>query len=136
MSSWPEDQWRAPWRRVQLGEDSPEIELAPGVTARIAMTRQALVAMVTMAPGTKQPGRNHHGDTFVNVLAGDLQISADVSPEPEAVPAEGVLIIPAGRSYLLTAGPGGCTRMDVYVPPDMSLAEEAFHQEHSNHGFE
>lgn len=100
------------------------------------MSRQALVAKVQMAPGAAQLERRHRGDTFVVVLAGEVRVSTGNGGATESVAADGVAIIPPDRPYSLVAGPDGCTRLDVTVPPDMALAEEAFHEEHANHGFE
>lgn len=71
---------------------------------------------------------------MIVVTAGELRMT--VEDRTTTLVVDEAAMIPANQPYSLTAGAEGCTRMDVLVPPDMALAEEAFHQEHVHHGFE
>jgi len=117
-----------------LDSDSPDLEIGDGVHARIVMTSAVMVSKVTMAARANQQERSHHGETLVLVLTGSAHIT--IGGEAKMLNADEVAIVPPGERYSLAAGDAGCTRLDVFTPPDMTLAEEAFHQEHANHGFE
>jgi quercetin dioxygenase-like cupin family protein len=125
---------RSRLRHVRLDHDSPDLELANGVHARIAMTNQVMISKVVMTAGSSQDERSHRGETVIVVLSG--QLSVLTGGERTTLAVDDIAIVPAGERYALIADDKGCTRLDVFTPPDMTLAEEAFHQEHANHGFE
>jgi quercetin dioxygenase-like cupin family protein len=125
---------RSRWRHLRFAVDSPDLEIAAGVHAHLVMTSQVMITQVAMAPWSKQDDRSHTGETVIVVNDGALTLSIDGAES--TVSAGEVAIIPASETYALAAGAAGCTRLDVLSPPDMRLAEEAFHQEHSAHGFE
>lgn len=87
-----------------------------------------------MLAGASQHECSHHGETLLLVVTGSVHITIDGAAK--TLSADEVAVVPAGERYSLAAGDAGCTRLDVFTPPDMTLAEEAFHQEHANHGFE
>jgi quercetin dioxygenase-like cupin family protein len=98
------------------------------------MGASVMIADVRMAAGATQPDRRHSGETIITVLAGAASIRQG---ELRTDLVEGdVVVVPGDVTYSVVAGPAGCARWDVYSPPDVALAEEAFHQEHATHGFE
>lgn len=119
---------------LRLHHDSPALQLSDGVHAWIAMTRQTMISKVVMMAGSSQDECSHQGETVIFVVGGWLAIS--IGGEQSTVAGDEIAIIPADERYSLIAGSDGCTRIDVFTPPNFSLAEEAFHQEHANHGFE
>jgi quercetin dioxygenase-like cupin family protein len=125
---------RLGWRHVRLDHDSPDLELADGVRGRLAMTNQVMVAKVVMTAGSGQDEHSNRGETVIVVVTGALSLS--IAGESVTVTANELAIIPPDAPYSLGAGKNGCTRLDVFSPPDFNLAAEAFHQEHANHGFE
>lgn len=127
--------WQSRWRHVRLAVDSPDVEISPGVHARIAaMTGQIMVVHIRMSAGAAQEDSIHEGETVISILDGGATIG--IGDEEVKLAANEVAVIPAGERYSLVAGDAGCLRIDVFSPPNSELAEAAFHEEHANHGFE
>lgn len=127
--------WHSRWSHLRLADDTPDLELAPGVHARIAaVTGQIMVVQVRMEPGAKQHSAAHEGESVLSVLSGSAAIT--VGDDATTLRPDEVAVIFAGGQYFLVAGAEGCLRIDVFSPPHAELAEAAFHEEHANHGFE
>lgn len=127
--------WHSRWRHLRLAEETPDLELAPGVHARIAaVTGQVMVVQVRMEPDAEQHLAAHEGESVLSVLTGHAVVT--VSDDGTILGPDEVAVIPPGEQYSLVAGTQGCLRIDVFSPPNAELAEAALHEEHASHGFD
>ncbi|MDB5415354.1 MAG: oxdC [Rubritepida sp.] len=90
-------------------------ELAPGVTTRIFPGEQAMLSVVTIAPGAAGTMHSHPEEQWGMLLEGTaVRIQGG---EEIAVVKGDFWRTPGGIEHTMRAGPEGCKVLDVFAPP-------------------
>jgi len=108
----------------------PEIELAPGVKARMYWGKGNLVAWLTLAPGAEMPKETLPAERLLVVMKGAIEQRLDGTyaamravprEEPDGThgrtPINEFLLLEKGAESGLRAGAGGAEIIEVYWPP-------------------
>src|SRR5437764_1506462 len=122
--------WR--WRRLRMNErsknmqsvgeqvvvvaDQPEIELAPGVRARLVSGAGGMLSFVRIDAGGVVPEHEHPHEQLGTVLEGRmfLQIGAETHL---LGPGQAYVIPSHARHSAWTAPESACLALDVFTPP-------------------
>jgi gluconolactonase len=96
------------------GATLPTVTIAPGVTARLAWGRGALLERVEMQPGAVYPEQALGEELILIVQAGSGIVSFD--GKTAELTKDHVLYLQPGAKRSIKAGPGGWTAFEVYSP--------------------
>ena len=102
---------------VPLRQQRP-ITLAEGVVGRLVTTARQQVSWVILQPGATAPVHTHDEEQIGLVLAGEIDFTLGV--ERRLLRATDAYVAPSGIPHGGTAGPMGCTLLDVFNPPRIS----------------
>jgi quercetin dioxygenase-like cupin family protein len=90
-------------------------ELAPGLTTRIYSGDQAMLSIVTVAPGASGTLHHHPEEQWGVLLEGTaIRVQGD---EKIAVKKGDFWRTPANVPHNIVAGPAGCKVLDIFSPP-------------------
>jgi quercetin dioxygenase-like cupin family protein len=90
-------------------------ELAPGVATRIFPGEQAMLSVVTIAPGAAGTLHSHPEEQWGVLLEGS---AIRIQDGQEIAVAKGDFWrTPGGVPHTMRAGPEGCTVLDIFAPP-------------------
>jgi len=90
-------------------------ELAPGVTTRIFPGEQAMLSVVSIAPGAEGTVHSHPEEQWGVLLEGSaVRIQGG---EEIQVKKGDFWRTPGGVPHTMRAGPEGCQVLDVFAPP-------------------
>ncbi len=116
----------------------PEIELAPGVKARIVCGSGSMLAAVTLAPNAEIPEETLPAERIMMVTKGSVEQLAEGGRIPMiAIPAErmtpisghreqnDLMLLESGAKNALKAGPEGAEIVEVYAPPRLDYLKKA-----------
>jgi len=94
-------------------DDLNELELAPGITARVVTADCVTVAHVSIAAGSLLPEHSHHHEQVVNVIDGELELTVEGTPH-SLTPGKVMVLAPnvphSGRAV------SDCKVVDVFHP--------------------
>ena len=90
-------------------------ELGPGLTTRIFAGEQAMLSVVTIAPGA-QGTMHHHPEEQWGVLLEGSAVRFQ-GGEQIAVKKGDFWRTPGGIPHTMRAGPDGCRVLDIFSPP-------------------
>ena len=90
-------------------------DLAPGVSTRIFPGEQAMLSVVTIAPGAEGTMHHHPEEQWGVLLEGSaVRIQGG---EEIAVRKGDFWRTPGGVPHTMRAGPEGCRVLDIFAPP-------------------
>lgn len=92
----------------------PTVTIAPGVAARLAWGRGALLEQVEMQPGAVYPQQTLGEELIVIVRDGLATFEFD--GKTETLTTDRVLYLQPGTKRSITAGPGGWKAFEIYSP--------------------
>lgn len=116
----------------------PEVELAPGVKARIVCGSGSMLARVVFAPGAEIPEETLPAERIMMVTKGSVEQLAEGGRIPMiAIPAErmtpisghreqnDLMLLESGAKNAIKAGPDGAEIIEVYSPPRLDYLKKA-----------
>lgn len=89
--------------------------LAPGVTARIAMGEKIMFSLVTLAPDAVVPEHSHPHEQMGMMVSGTMTLT--VAGDARTLSGNEIYLIPGGVPHKAVAGPGGAVALDAFSPP-------------------
>jgi quercetin dioxygenase-like cupin family protein len=93
--------------------ESKEMELAPGIRARIINSENMSVAHVTLDSGVVMPEHRHPNEQIVNVIQGELELT--VAGEPRVLKPGLVEVLPPDMPHAARALTD-CRVIDIFYP--------------------
>jgi quercetin dioxygenase-like cupin family protein len=103
-----------PGRFVHVDDLDPLI-VVPGLQFRPVTTDAVMTNFVTFEPGAPAPMHHHDEQQIAIVLPGELTFT--VGNETRTMRAGDCVVIPPNVQHGGSAGPEGCTVVDVFTPP-------------------
>jgi quercetin dioxygenase-like cupin family protein len=89
-------------------------QLAPGVIARALFGERGMLNLVELEPGAEVARHSHPHEQLGLILSGSMtMVVGDESHECGPMDA---IVMPGGVEHSGTAGPGGATVLDVFMP--------------------
>jgi quercetin dioxygenase-like cupin family protein len=104
----------APGRFVHVADLEP-LHVVDGLEFRPVSTDTVMTNFVTIAPDTPLAAHHHVEQQIAIVLSGELDFT--VGAETRVMRAGDCVVIPPHVVHGGTAGPAGCTVVDVFTPP-------------------
>ena len=104
----------APGRFVRFDELDP-LNVIEGLAFLPVTTDSVMTNHVTFEPDAPAPMHHHAEQQIVLVLSGELEFTAGA--ETRVLHAGDCVVIPPHVPHGGTAGPQGCTVIDVFTPP-------------------
>jgi quercetin dioxygenase-like cupin family protein len=108
----------APGRFVHFNDLEP-LHVIEGLEFRPVTTESVMTNHVTFAPDRPAPMHHHAEQQIVLVLMGQLTFT--VGGETKVLHAGDCAVIPPHVPHGGTAGPQGCTVIDVFTPPRAAI---------------
>lgn len=107
-----------PGRWVHVDDLAP-LRLFPGLDFRPVTTESVMTNFVTFEPDGPAPVHHHSEQQIAIVLSGELHFT--VGEESRVMRAGDLVVIPPHVPHGGTAGPEGCTALDVFTPPRAAI---------------
>lgn len=97
----------------ELGEMSP-LQVWPGLIARALTGAESTLAQIELDPGIDVPEHAHVNEQIGILTAGSVTFR--IGDEEKELQPGGTWVIPANVPHSVTAGPGGASLIEVFVP--------------------
>ncbi len=102
--------------QVVVVEDLPELELAPGVRARLVSGTRGMLSFVRIDAGAVVPEHEHPHEQLGTVLEGQMFLK--IGTETYLLEPGQAYVIPSqARHSAWTAQDSACLALDVFAPP-------------------
>jgi quercetin dioxygenase-like cupin family protein len=103
-----------PGRFVHI-DDLDAVTVVPGLAFRPVTTDTVMTNFVTFEPSAPAPMHHHVEQQIAIILSGELTFT--VGSETRTLRAGDCVVIPPNVEHGGSAGPEGCTVVDVFTPP-------------------
>jgi len=134
----PSAETQPPYGAVSPVTSLPSAEIAPGVTARLAWTRDVMLSMLTLSPGAETPGEILRAERLAVVMEGSVEQAVDgktvvmrafdhepMTPISGRRPRRDCIYLEKGTEHSLKAGDDGAVILELRHPVSAEYLRKA-----------